>query len=181
MSWAEINQELERRRVLGPSGMFRSSVLHEGLDYTPQEVIDEVAAIVSDTARFFAELPEKGAGAFMPAQLVASWRDHDRPGSLRHGSLGDLASLFAGWLVERPDGEDFAANLQAVQLALDGSPTGAASGERLARVRRGLSGRFDQRRAVRASLEEVTAQAATPAHRSTRTRSSCDRAGLGAA
>jgi hypothetical protein len=67
------------------------------VDHAPtvDELLDEVAVVIEDASRFHADEDINESAAFMAAQLAASVRDFDR----RSIGLGDLATLFAGWLI----------------------------------------------------------------------------------
>lgn len=87
--------------------------------YTTDELLAEIETVVEDTAHFYRERPERGELAFSPAQLAAGVRDRERPLS-DQGSLGQLASLFVGWLLGRASRETFEQTLEAARLAVVG-------------------------------------------------------------
>jgi hypothetical protein len=93
--------------------------------YTPDELLEEIEAVIDDTARFHRERPERGEWAFSPAQLAAGLRDRERPLS-DQGSLGRLASLVGGWLLGRASRDRFEQTLEAARLAVVGDRREAA-------------------------------------------------------
>ena len=125
MTWSEVVEHAKRNAEGMGKGIFKPMPPAREEDCSSEEVFDEIRTRVADTARFHAEHPNAGLGAFGPANIVASWRDDTRPragvrGSL--GGLGHLSGLFAHWFLVRPDRESFEEDLRAAQLALAGSP-----------------------------------------------------------
>ncbi len=65
------------------------------LAFTGEEIHDEIRVVLADTARFYAEAPERGVGASLVADMGASLRDRTRRASRDRGTLGHLADLIA--------------------------------------------------------------------------------------
>jgi hypothetical protein len=126
ISWAQVRELAARLAERSWEELPRPPVREN--KYSPPEVIREIAVVVADVARFHAEHPEANGAALLPADLLASFRDEQRPRPRGTAGLGHLAGLFAGWLLKRPDRGDFDADLRAAELALAGS----AEEERLA-------------------------------------------------
>ena len=120
LTWIEVLEEQGRRLANGSwRGPDRASRDDE---YTPDEVVAEVRLIIDDCERFHAERPDAPLTAALgPAEVIAGWRDVDRPRG-RRDDLGHLAGLFAWWLVQRADRGSASADMQAVQRALNGDP-----------------------------------------------------------
>jgi hypothetical protein len=118
LTWRELHElsQSDVVRAFVPSRELRET------DYSLEEVLGEVRAVVNDVVRFHEESPQRGRAAFFPAQLVAQWRDRSRPMAAGYGGLGALASLFTGWFIQRPDRGDFVEDLDAVVHAMAGAP-----------------------------------------------------------
>jgi hypothetical protein len=134
MTWTEVQEHALRNAEEMGKGIFAPRPPRRDDHYSCREVIDEIALILGDIARFYAEHPEAGGAALFPALTVARWRDETRPTDQSGVGVGHVAGLITPWLVERPDREDFADNLAAAQQAVTGSPIE----QRLAAELRGL-------------------------------------------
>jgi hypothetical protein len=79
-------------------------------------LLHELATVIEDVRRFQRQGAESGTGAFMTARLAASVRDWDRYTI----GLGEVASLFAGWLINAAPGVTEHDRLEAASQAVTG-------------------------------------------------------------
>lgn len=110
---AEHERMLEEARAgVGPGPAKRRL----GRRASAQELLHELAIVIEDVRRFQRQTAESGTGAFVTARLAASVRDWDRYTI----GLGEVASLFAGWLINVAPGVTEHDRLEAASQAVTG-------------------------------------------------------------
>ena len=118
--------------------------------YTLDEVLVEMNAILSDAERHLGEDPEADDRAVREARWDAIGRDRERTVHRRFLGLGEFASTFVFWLVERADRVSVGEELAAARRAVRGDPREQKLADDLRRfIREQLDGTISDEEALR--------------------------------
>lgn len=149
--------------VTPPSGRWRDE------PYTRDEVLEEMQVILSDAQRHLGEEPEADDRAVREARWDATVRDRERTVHRRFLGLGEFASTFVFWLVERADRGNVGADLAAAKRAVHGDPREQQLADDLRQfIRQELAGTISdeevtrRQKKPRAPLEEPPRRARAP-------------------